>query len=316
VLWTEWNGKYRDCVRRFWRGDGGTFTEFATRLAGSSDLYEHSGRRPHASINFVTCHDGFTLQDLVSYNEKHNEANGEENRDGSNDNLSWNCGAEGPADGSVDALREQQKRNFMATLLFSQGVAMILGGDELSHTQIGNNNAYCQDNQITWLNWELDGTKRDFLEFVRRIIRIRLEQPVLRRRRFFHGRAADAGRAKDLTWLNPSGQEMTDADWNAGFVRTLGVLLNGDAIVETDERGERIVGDSLLVLLNAHDGAIPFTVPALRLDEPWVVLLDTAEPSSNQLPGNMHTVAGNGKYELHARSLALLRLPPVPLTAK
>src|SRR5262245_37800921 len=198
VLWTEWNGKYRDSVRRFWKGDGGLVSEFATRLAGSSDLYQWTGRAPHASINFITCHDGFTLQDLVSYNDKHNEANGEENRDGANDNNSWNCGAEGPTDDAgINALRERQKRNLITTLLLSQGVPMLYSGDELSHTQQGNNNAYCQDNELTWLDWGLDETKQKFLEFVRKVTRLWREQPVFQRRKFFQGRRIRGTDIKD-----------------------------------------------------------------------------------------------------------------------
>ena len=225
VLWTEWNGKYRDCVRRFWKGDGGTASEFATRLSGSSDLYAWSGRLPYASINFITCHDGFTLQDLVSYNDKHNEANGEGNKDGANDNNSWNCGAEGPTERSQHParLRERQKRNLIATIFLSQGVPMICGGDELSHSQKGNNNAYCQDSELTWLNWELDQTQTDFLEFVRKAARIWKEQPVFQRRRFFQGRRIRGSDIKYISWFNPGGEEMTDSDWDAGFIKCLGV---------------------------------------------------------------------------------------------
>jgi glycogen operon protein len=304
VLWTEWNGKYRDCVRRFCKGDGGTAAEFASRLCGSSDLYEHSGRRPYASINFVTCHDGFTLQDLVSYNDKHNEANGENNRDGTNDNQSWNCGVEGPTDeAAVRALRAQQKRNLMAALLLSQGVPMILGGDELSHTQKGNNNTYCQDNDITWLNWEMTAEKKHFLDFVRKIIRLRREQAVLTRRRFFQGRSIRSAEVKDLTWFEPSGHEMADEAWNAGFIRCLGVRLSGDAIDEMDERGQRIVGDTLLILLNAHHEMIAFTLPEPPTDRPWEFVLDTTEP-----PKDSQYVAWGKVYQLQGRSVAVLRI--------
>ncbi|HXH06259.1 MAG TPA: glycogen debranching protein GlgX, partial [Vicinamibacterales bacterium] len=219
--WTEWNGKYRDAVRRFWRGDGGLVSELATRLSGSSDLYAHSGRRPYASINFVTSHDGFTLADLVSYNEKHNEANGEDNRDGEPHNLSWNCGVEGPTDDpAIRALRWRQMRNFMATLLLSQGVPMLSGGDEVARTQQGNNNAYCHDSELTWTPWDLDAERRAFLEFTRRLVWFRRSQPVLRRRRFFQGRAIRG--VKDIVWLDPSGREMTDEAWNAPDARSLG----------------------------------------------------------------------------------------------
>ena len=276
ILWTEWNGRYRDNVRRFWRGDGGMVSEFATRLCGSSDLYEQSGRRPYASINFVTCHDGFTLNDLVSYNHKHNDANNENNRDGTDDNISWNCGAEGETDDpQILELRDRQKRNFLATLMFSQGVPMLLSGDEISRTQRGNNNAYCQDSEVSWTNWKLNPKQRELLDFCKRIIRIAQEQPVLNRRKFFQGRSIRGSEVKDLTWLDPSGQEMTNDDWNAGHVRCLGVLLSGDAIDELDEDGERIVGDTLLMLLNAHDHPVTFVLPEHPEGGPWDLLVDT-----------------------------------------
>jgi glycogen operon protein len=304
VLWTEWNGKYRDNVRRFWKGDGGTVTEFATRLSGSSDLYAYSGRSPYASINFITCHDGFTLQDLVSYNEKHNAANGEDNKDGANDNNSWNCGAEGPTeDPAINALREKQKRNLMATLLFSAGVPMICGGDELSHSQNGNNNAYCQDNELTWLNWELNPRQQEFLEFVKLAARIRHEQPVFQRRKFFLGRKIRGSDIKDLSWFDPNGKEMTDEAWNAGFVRCLGMRLAGDVIGEEDERGEPITGDTLLLLLNAHHEPIPFNLPAARDEQYWEILLDSA---SAQIPP-ASTMWAPGTYPLQGRSMVVLR---------
>jgi glycogen operon protein len=227
--WTEWNGKYRDCVRSFWKGDGGAVSEFASRLSGSSDLYEHNGRRPYASINFITAHDGFTLNDLVSYNDKHNEANKEGNQDGERNNLSWNCGIEGAtSDPKVCALREKSQRNFMATLLLSQGVPMICAGDEISRTQRGNNNAYCQDNKVSWLNWNLTEQQIKLFDFVKTLIRIRAEQPVLRRRQFFQGRPIRGSEVKDVAWLDPSGREMPDEAWASGFVRCLGMLLAGD----------------------------------------------------------------------------------------
>jgi len=304
VGWTEWNGKYRDTVRRFWKGDGGLVSEFATRLAGSSDLYEQSGRMPYASINFVTCHDGFTMEDLVSYNQKHNEANGEGNRDGSNDNHSWNCGQEGPTnDAAILELRERQKRNLAATLLLSQGVPMLLAGDELGHTQSGNNNAYCQDNDLTWLHWELDERKTSFLEFVKKLLRIRKEQPVFQRRRFFQGRSIRGNEIKDISWLDPSGKEMTNEAWNAGFVRCLGVRLAGDIIGEVDERGEPIVGDTLLLLLNAHHDPILFELPEHKPHQRWERILDTA------LPLDAPTAIPDGtRYNLQGRSLAVLRI--------
>jgi glycogen operon protein len=303
VLWTEWNGKYRDCVRRFWKGDGGTTSEFATRLAGSSDLYAWSGRLPHASINFITCHDGFSLQDLVSYNHKHNEANGENNKDGADDNNSWNCGAEGPTDDpAIRALRERQKRNLIATVLLSQGVPMICGGDELSHSQKGNNNAYCQDNELTWLNWDLNEEQKQFLEFVRKVARIWKEQPVFQRRRFFQGRSIRGTTIKDLSWFSAAGEEMTDDDWNAGFVRCLGVRLAGDLIGDVNDRGEPIVGDTLLLLLNAHHEPLSFNLPKTRAEHHWEWLLDTAEPLVERAPMN-----GGDKYPLQGRALVVLR---------
>ena len=304
VGWTEWNGKYRDAVRRFWKGDGSTVAEFASRLCGSSDLFDHSGRRPYASINFVTCHDGFCLHDLVSYNEKHNEANMEDNRDGSDHNDSWNCGHEGPTDDpEINALRQRQKRNFLATLLISQGVPMLLAGDELGHTQGGNNNPYCQDNEITWLNWDLDDDKRAFLEFVKRLIRLRRNQPVLRRRKFFQGRSIRGSDIKDITWFDPTGEEMSDETWNAGFVRCLGVRWAGDIIDERDEKGEPIAGDTLLILINAHHEGIPFHLPTEASERRWELLLDTARPQRDKL-----LVPSDKPYPLEGRSLAVLRL--------
>jgi isoamylase len=303
VLWTEWNGKYRDNVRRFWKGDGGTANELATRLAGSSDLYAQSGRAPYASINFVTCHDGFTLQDLVSYNDKHNDANGEGNKDGANDNHSWNCGAEGPTDDAgIKALRNRQKRNLIATLLLSQGVPMLCGGDELSHTQNGNNNAYCQDNDLTWLDWNLDAEQKEFLAFFQKACRIWHEQPVFQRRRFFHGRRIRGSGITDISWFEPSGEDMSDEAWTNGFVRCLGVRLAGDLIGDTDERGEPVIGDTLMLLFNAHHEAIPFTLPATKEGQVWEPILDTAEP--RELPPQLN---GGAKYDLVGRSVAVLR---------
>jgi glycogen operon protein len=303
VLWTEWNGKYRDCVRKFWKGDGSTASELATRLAGSSDLYQLTGRAPYASINFITCHDGFTLQDLVSYNQKHNEANGESNRDGSDDNSSWNCGSEGPTDDpGIRALRERQKRNLIATLFFSQGVPMICGGDELSHTQNGNNNAYCQDNELNWLNWDLNEEQKAFLEFVRTVCRTWHEQPVFQRRKFFQGRSIRGTDITDISWFEPSGKEMSDEAWAAGFVKCLGMRLAGDLIGDVDERGEPIVGDTLLLLLNAHHEAIPFTLPPTKPEHHWERVLDTAEPN-----GGLQVLQGGQPYNLQGRSLSLWR---------
>jgi isoamylase len=304
IGWTEWNGKYRDCIRKFWKGDGGTASEFATRISGSSDLYAHSGRRPYASINFVTCHDGFTLRDLVSYNHKHNEANGEDNRDGADHNESWNCGHEGPTDDpAINQLRARQQRNFLATLLLSQGVPMLLAGDEISHTQQGNNNTYCQDNELSWLNWQLDEQRRELLAFVRRLIELRRTQPVLHRRSFFQGRRIRGSDVKDIAWFEPSGQEMSDEAWEAGFVKCLGVRWAGDAIDELNEHGERIRGDTLLLLFNAHHEPLPFQLPAHRDDQRWQRLVDTAltEPT----PDLFH---GGQAYDLQGHSMAVLRI--------
>ena len=300
--WTEWNGKYRDVVRRFWKGEGGTANEFATRLAGSSDLYAWSGRKPYASINFITCHDGFTLHDLVSYNDKHNEANGEDNRDGANDNNSWNCGTEGPTDDpGVVTLRERQKRNLIATLMLSQGVPMLLAGDELGHTQRGNNNSYCQDNALTWLDWDLDPRRERFLDFVRAVIQIWKTQPVFQRRKFFQGRAIRGTDIKDISWFAPDGQEMSDEAWNAGFVKCVGVRLAGDLIGDLNDRGEPLVGDTLLLLFNAHHESIPFALPAARAGR-WERVFDTTEPEDDRAG-----FAPGDHYPLQGRALVLLR---------
>ena len=300
--WTEWNGKYRDNVRKYWKGDGGTVSEIATRLCGSSDLYERSGRKPYASINFVTCHDGFTLRDLVSYNDKHNEANGEDNRDGSSNNDSWNCGQEGPTDDAgIRALRLQQRKNMIATLLLSQGVPMILGGDELGHTQNGNNNCYCQDNELTWLNWELDEEGEEFLAFVKGITRIWNEQPVLQRRTFFQGRSIRGDGVRDVTWFNCHGDDMSDEDWS-GHVRCLGMRLAGDLIEESDSRGEVIRGDTILMLMNAHHEQIDFVLPVVSHDHRWELLFDTAVKEKSGAPWHPRQ-----SYPLHQRSMAVFR---------
>jgi len=262
VLWAEWNALYRDDIRGFWKGDGDLVGHVAYRLMGSSDLYAHNGRRPYASINFITAHDGFTLADLVSYNEKHNEANQEENHDGHDHNLSWNCGVEGPTDDpAIRTLRARQQRNFLATLLLSQGVPMLQAGDEIGRTQYGNNNAYCQDNELSWLDWELDSSQQELLDFTRFVIRLFHRHPVLRRRKFFRCRQLRGSEVKDLAWFRPDGQEMTDQDWNNGYARVLGVRLAGDAIAEVDEQGNAIVDDTLLLLLNAHHEPLSFTLP-------------------------------------------------------
>jgi glycogen operon protein len=302
ALWTEWNGKYRDSIRQFWRGDDSNVSELATRLSGSNDLYAHNGRRPYASINFITAHDGFTLNDLVSYNEKHNENNGEENRDGENHNLSWNCGVEGPTDDrAVRALRERQKRNFLATLLLSQGVPMISHGDELGRTQRGNNNAYSQDNEISWIDWNLDEDKQTLLEFTRKLIQFRHAQPTLRRRKYFQGRSIRGG--KDVAWLSPDGREMDDAAWHAGFVRTLGMLLAGTAIEEVNERGELITGDTLLVLLNGHTDTVPFVLPPVDSEQQWQRVFDTFD-----LHGADKMIAIDAPYALQGRSVAVFKI--------
>jgi glycogen operon protein len=304
VGWTEWNGKYRDTVRRFWKGDGGVISEFATRLAGSSDLYEQSGRKPYASINFVTCHDGFTLNDLVSYNEKHNEANFEGNADGENHNLSWNCGAEGPTDDpAILALREKQKRNFIATLFLSQGVSMLCGGDEIGRTQHGNNNAYCQDNELSWFSWKLTPAKKDLLEFTRFMIRFRKSQPVLMRRKFFQGRSLCEAGAKDLVWLEPNGQEIDGEAWKSPSLRCLGVRLSGTELEETDEEGDLLVGDTLLLLFNAHPEPVVFLLPKLAPDEQWERIVDSAEPRWGR-----RSAIQDPSYQLSGRSVVVLQL--------
>jgi glycogen operon protein len=302
--WTEWNGKYRDTVRRFWRGDRGVVSELATRLSGSSDLYEQSGRRPYASINFVTAHDGFTLADLVSYTDKHNEANGENNRDGESHNLSFNHGVEGATDDHrIVELRARQRRNFITTLMMSIGVPMISGGDEVGRTQQGNNNAYCQDNEVSWTRWDLTPDQRDFLAFVRRVIQIWKQNPVLRRRKFLQGRRLRGVAVTDITWLSPGGDEMTDELWSAPEVRSLGMRLNGDAIDEADERGERVVGDTILVLMNANDATELFVLPATLPAERWETLVDTADPWRPA-----RRLRAGDRYELQAWSMAVLRL--------
>jgi isoamylase len=305
VLWTEWNGKYRDAIRRFWRGDGGTVSELATRLAGSADLYEHSGRRPYSSINFVTAHDGFSLHDLVSYNDKHNQANLEDNQDGDNNNLSWNCGVEGATDDvEVRSLRERQKRNLLATLLLSQGVPMIRGGDELSHTQQGNNNAYCQDNDVSWLHWDLDAERRAFLAFTRRVIRLRQENRALRRRRFLHGQRIRGTGVKDLAWFSPLGTEMSEEDWNAESARALGARLV-DETQEDPEGGRPAPPNTLMLLFNAHHEPIEFKLAPIRTAERWELLLDTAEALTKR-----HLYRAAQRYLVRPQSLVVLRFVP------
>ncbi|MBX6330383.1 MAG: glycogen debranching enzyme GlgX, partial [Gemmatimonadaceae bacterium] len=278
IGWAEWNGQYRDDVRRFWRGDPGMVSTLASRLSGSSDIYQWSGRRPYSSINFVTAHDGFTLEDLVSYEQKHNEANGENNQDGTDANYSRNWGVEGPTDDRRTVRRrERAKRNFLATLAFSQGVPMLSHGDEMGRTQCGNNNAYAQDNPTTWVHWDLDERRRSLLEFTRRVLAIRHANPVLRRRGFFRGAALDASGIKDLSWLRPDAQEMTDADWHRADSHALGMLIRGDASDEIDDRGRPIHGDTLLLLVNNREGVQSFTLPVLPTPGRWEMMVNTAE---------------------------------------
>ncbi len=312
VRWAEWNGKYRDCVRKYWKGDDGQAAELAYRLTGSSDLYESNGRKPFASINFVTAHDGFTLHDLVSYDEKNNEANGEGNADGDNDNNSWNCGTEGPTDDpEILALRARQARNFLAMLVVSQGTPMLCGGDELGRTQGGNNNAYCQDNRISWYNWNLDEQERALLAFTRCITALRHRHPALHRRLFFQGRRLHGSDVKDITWLRADGAEVTEEEWQAGWLRTLGVRLAGDAIPEVDAQGDPVVDDTLLLLLNAYWEDVPFVLPPGGADGggEWQLLMDTTDPAPCHPAGSREspTYAIGAEYPLGNRSLAVLR---------
>ena len=304
VGWAEWNDRYRDAVRAYWKGDAGVIGDLAQRLSGSSDLYQSSGRTPYASINFVTAHDGFSLNDLVSYDVKHNEANQEENRDGSDRNLSWNCGAEGVTDDpGVNALRARQRRNFLATLLLSQGIPMLLAGDCMGRTQHGNNNAYCQDNESSWLDWGRSAEKDKLLAFARRIAALRRGHFVFRRRHFFHGRALRGRDVKDIVWLHPHGREMAGEDWNDALARCLGCYLAGEELLEMDEQGRALTDDSFLLLLNAHHETILFTLPGFRRASPWEEVFDTAvgdglKPTGHHRPGSA--------YPLQGRSLALL----------
>ena len=301
--WSEWNGRFRDCVRDYWRGEDQSLAEFGSRFTGSSDLFEASGRSPYASINFITAHDGFTLRDLVSYNEKHNEANGEENRDGENHNRSWNCGAEGPTDDSgINELRGRQARNLLASLFLSQGVPMILGGDEIGRTQGGNNNTYCQDNEISWFDWK--SADHGLLEFTRSLIALRKKHRVFRRKSWFRGRAVRAGGARDIGWFRPDGEEMSAEDWNAGFAKSLGVWLGGRGIPDVDADGRRIADDTFYLVFNAHYEALDFVIPDLDWGKSWIEILDTGKAPAQD---------GGSRYEagtpLHvgARSTVILR---------
>lgn len=301
--WSEWNDRYRDGVRAYWKGDGGVIGEVARRLTGSSDLYAHSGKRPNASINFITAHDGFTLHDLVSYNSKHNEANGEENRDGNNNNLSWNCGVEGPTDDpEINRIRGRQRRNLLATLLLSQGVPMLLAGDEIGNTQNGNNNAYCQNNEIGWLDWSPSEERTALLDFVRHLIALRRTHPSFRRREFFVGRPVNGDLIKDLLWLKPDGLEMHDKDWGDGNARCLGMCSVGSGIVDIGKHGESITDDDFLVLFNAHHDDIDFVLPDLP-GASWNAVLDTSV-ETGEAP--VQAFAAGETYGLRARSLALL----------
>ncbi|MGH3768567.1 MAG: glycogen debranching protein GlgX [Pseudonocardiaceae bacterium] len=303
-LWTEWNGKYRDTVRDFWRGRPGTLGEFGSRLAGSSDLYQDDGRRPYASINFVTAHDGFTLTDLVSYNTKHNEANGEENRDGTDDNRSWNCGVEGPTeDPEVVALRARQRRNMLATLILSQGVPMLLHGDELGRTQRGNNNAYCQDNELSWVDWT--SVDSELTTFTAALIAMRREHPVFRRRRFFAGRPIRGGdELRDIAWFSESGQEMTERDWELNVCQCLTVFLNGEGIPDADTRGQRVTDNSFLLCFNAHYEDIDMRLPGNGYGQQWTVVLDTATSQTSGTRGV--TTSGDAMITITGRSLVVL----------
>ena len=311
-LWTEWNGKYRDTVRDFWRGEPSTLGEFASRITGSSDLYQEDGRHPIASINFVTAHDGFTLRDLVSYNDKHNEANGEGGADGESHNRSWNCGVEGETDKEdVLALRTRQQRNFITTMLLSQGVPMISHGDEFGRTQGGNNNVYCQDNPTAWIDWALDAGAQDLLAFTQRVLQLRHEHPVFRRRRFFVGEAAKGGQSDlgDIAWFTPAGQTMGENDWHQSYARAVTIFLNGDRLEAPDKRGRKVIDDSFLILFNAHYEDLEFTLPAKDYGEFWNVILDTAEED-----GTGHTEGGDAygpeaAVHVTARSVVVLRRP-------
>ncbi|MBA4104353.1 MAG: glycogen debranching enzyme GlgX [Pirellula sp.] len=323
ILWSEWNGKYRDCVRRFWKGDGGVASEFATRISGSSDLYEWGGRRPHASINFITVHDGFSLNDLVSYDGKHNEANGENNRDGADGNDSWNCGVEGPTDDpKINELRERKKRSMLATLILSQGIPLLLAGDERSHTQQGNNNTYCQDNELTWLSWKLDESQKKLLEFTKKVIAIWQAQPSFHRRRFFHGKQIRGNEVPEINWLDPSGKEMADEAWNTPHVRCLGVHFHG-GMIDNDEYGEPIIGDHIVILFNAdHANEIPFALPELGGENDWECLFDTAVEAKPEEPKaateakvDAKSISTARAYKLRPCSMAVFTAPAKERTA-
>jgi len=303
VNWKEWNGKYRDSVRDFWRGASDTMGEFASRVTGSSDLYRAGGRTPLASINFVTSHDGFTLTDLVSYNQKHNQANEEGNRDGDNDNRSWNCGVEGPTnDPAIRAIRDRQKRNFLATLILSQGIPMILAGDELGRTQGGNNNAYCQDNPISWIDWV--NADAELIEFTRRLIKLRREHPIFRRRGWFTGSVPKGKGVKDLEWFRPDGVEMTSADWGVGYAKTLGAFLNGGVIAERDHAGAQITDDSFFVIFNSYNEAMEFRLPSRNFARGWTIVVDTTNATQQE---GARSYAFETEVHVSGRALIVLR---------
>ncbi len=306
VGWAEWNGKYRDTVRCYWKGDEGQLSELANRVAGSSDLYEHTGRRPYASINFVTCHDGFTLHDLVSYNEKYNEANQEGNQDGHNNNLSWNCGEEGATDNEkILALRERQKRNFLATLILSHGVCMLQAGDEFGRSQQGNNNAYCQDNELSWANWDIDRRGKNLLAFTRLLIRLFHNHPVLQRKKFFRGKKVNNSKFKDISWLAPEGREMTGDDWADPKRRCIGFRLGGDAIDDVDARANPIRDETFLLILNSGAKSVSFVLPTHRSRLRWELIMDTREADGLR---RYRLLQGGESYKMMARSMALFCL--------
>jgi glycogen operon protein len=303
VLWSEWNGIYRDLMRDFWRGQA-SVGDFASRLTGSSDLYEDDGRHPFASINFITAHDGFTLRDLVSYNDKHNEANLEDNRDGTDDNRSWNCGVEGETDDAeINALRDRQQRNFLATLILSQGTPMLLGGDEFGRTQHGSNNAWCQDNEISWFDWSLLEENAELHEFVKKLIVLRRSHPVFRRRQFLQGTDEETAGLPDVWWFRTDGHRMTKNDWESGE-RTVGMFLNGEEIAAPDEKGQRVLDESFLLLFNAHHEDVTFTLPNRRFGEHWSLVLSTTEPDAEP---NSLEVDALEELVVGGRSLVLLR---------
>lgn len=305
LLWSEWNGKYRDTVRDLWRSEHSGLAEFAYRFTGSSDLYEISGRRPHASINFITAHDGFTLNDLVSYNQKHNEANGEGNRDGESHNRSWNCGAEGPTDDpKITQLRKRQRRNFLATLFLSQGVPMLLGGDEMARSQQGNNNGYCQDNELSWFDWDLKDDNADLLEFTRQLIQFRKAHPVFRRRKWFQGRAIHGSGVSDIGWFNPDGTRMTEQQWHDGSAKSISIFLNGEEIASPGPKSERVTDDSFLLFFNAYYESLEYVIPEGHQVQRWGLVIDTQQPRFLS-EGKIYT--GDKPIPVIARSLLVFR---------